>query len=162
MKQILDNLKKKGIHLIVSDFDGVMTDNRVLVDENGKEAVWVNRSDGLGISMLRKEGIDLVILSTERNPVVSRRAEKLGVKCYQDISDKKDALLNIALTQDMSLDHIAYIGNDINDLEAMKVAGFKIAPADAYPAILETADIVTVAKGGYGVIREIAEEYLIR
>lgn len=150
-------MNNKDIKLIISDFDGVMTDNRVLVDENGKEAVWVNRSDGLGVGILNKKGIDIIILSTEKNPVVSARAQKLRIECIQGVDNKADAINNIAKEKLISLDNIAYIGNDINDLEAMKMVGLKIAPADAYGEILEIADVVTVAKGGYGVIREIAQ-----
>ena len=153
---MLVNGIEKEIKLIISDFDGVMTDNRVLVDENGKEAVFVNRSDGLGIGILKKKGIDIIILSTEKNPVVSARARKLNIECIQGVDDKARAIETIAKEKSISLDNIAYIGNDLNDLEAMKMVGLKIAPTDAYQEILDIADITTNAKGGYGVIREVS------
>lgn len=146
-----------SIKLIISDFDGVMTDNRVLVDETGREAVYVSRADGQAIHMLRSMGIDLVIISTETNGVVGRRAEKLKVKCIQSVSDKAECLRQYCRERNVSLQHVAYIGNDVNDLEAMRLAGIKIVPGDAYEEVKDIADYVTETKGGYGVVREVAE-----
>lgn len=146
----------QNIKLIVSDFDGVMTDNRVLVDETGKESVYVSRADGQGIHILRSLGIDLVILSTETNGVVGKRAEKLKVECIQSVSDKAECLKNYCSQRNISLENIAYIGNDINDFEAMKISGIKIVPQDAYEGVKAIADYITTTKGGYGVIREVA------
>lgn len=150
-------MKPNDVRLIISDFDGVMTDNRVLVDENGKEAVWVSRADGQAIHILRSMGIDLVIMSTEANNVVKKRAEKLKVECINHISDKAECLIRYCREREIPLEHVAYIGNDVNDYEAMKLAGVKIAPYDAYSVVRNIADYITEAKGGYGVIREIAE-----
>ncbi len=151
------NLNWNNIRLIVSDFDGVMTDNRVLVDDTGREAVYVSRADGQAVHMLRSMGIDLVIISTETNGVVGRRAEKLKVKCIQSVSDKAECLKQYCRERNVSLQHVAYIGNDINDLEAMRLAGIKIIPGDAYEEVKDIADYVTETKGGYGVVREVAE-----
>lgn len=145
------------IKVIISDFDGVMTDNRVLVDEMGKEAVFVNRADGQAIHMLRSMGMDLVILSTERNSVVKKRAEKLNVVCIHGISDKAAYLRQYCEQEKLSAQEIAYVGNDENDYEAMQLAGLKIVPSDAFEKVKGIADYVTETKGGYGVIREIAE-----
>ncbi len=144
------------VKLIVFDFDGVMTDNRVLVDENGKEAVWVNRSDGLGIQMIKQLGIQMIILSTEKNPVVSMRAKKLNLDVLQSIHDKAAALLNFCKQENLELKNVMYVGNEINDLPAMKMAGIKVVPYDAYSEVKEIADIVLKTKGGNGVIRELA------
>ena len=133
------------IKLIVSDFDGVMTDNRVLLDETGKEAVYVSRADGQAIHMLRSMGIDVVIMSTETSGVVGKRAEKLKVKCIQSVSDKAKCLKKYC------------VENDINDYEAMQMAEVKIVPQDAYDVVKNIADYVTKAKGGYGVLREVAD-----
>ena len=146
-----------NIKLIVSDFDGVMTDNRVLVDETGKESVYVSRADGQGINLLRSMGIELVIMSTETNGVVAKRAEKLKVKCIQSIRDKSKCLSEYCDNRNISLNNVAYIGNDVNDYSAMCLAGIIIGPCDAYQIVKDMADIVTEAKGGYGVIREVAE-----
>ena len=145
------------IKLIVSDFDGVMTDNRVLLDETGKEAVFVSRADGQAIHMLRSMGVEVVIMSTETNGVVSKRAEKLKVKCIQSVSNKAECLKKYCEENDISLRNMAYIGNDINDFEAMQLAGMKIVPQDAYDMVKNHADYVTKVNGGYGVLREVAE-----
>lgn len=144
------------IKLIISDFDGVMTDNRVLVDEDGKESVFVSRADGQAVHILRSLGIQLVILSSETNGVVSMRARKLGVECIQSISDKAQCLKDYCKNRNIMLRNVAYIGNDINDYEAMKLAGFKIVPQDAYKEVKQIANYITKVNGGYGVIREIA------
>ena len=149
--------KWNDIQLIVSDFDGVMTDNRVFVDETGKESVCVSRADGQAIHMLRSMGIDLIIMSTETNGVVGKRAEKLKVECVQSIHDKAECLKDYCSKRKIELENIAYIGNDINDYTAMCLAGIKIVPKDAYNVVKDIADIITETKGGYGVIREIVE-----
>lgn len=150
------NTKLKEIKLVVSDFDGVMTDNRVLIDENGKESVFVSRADGQGIRMLNSMGIKLVIMSTEANEVVMKRAEKLKVECIQNIHDKAECLKAYCCKEELPLERVAYIGNDINDYKAMHLAGVKIAPGDAYEEVKEIADYITMVNGGYGVIREVA------
>lgn len=148
--------KWNDIELVVSDFDGVMTDNRVLIDETGKESVYVSRADGQAIHILRSMGIDLVIISTETNGVVANRAKKLEVEYMQSVSDKAECLKRYCSEKHISLQNIAYVGNDINDYEAMMLAGFKIAPYDAYSEVKSIADYVTEKRGGYGVLREIA------
>lgn len=150
----------KQIKLLVSDFDGVMTDNRVLVDENGKESVFVNRSDGLAVGILRKRGIKTIVLSTETNGVVSARARKSNIECLQSVCDKAAALKEYCVNNGFDLENVAYIGNDINDLEVMKLVGTKIVPADAYEEVKSIADIITKAKGGCGVIREVVDIFL--
>ena len=145
--------------MIVFDFDGVMTDNRVYVFEDGREAVVCNRSDGLGVNMLKALGFEMLILSTETNPVVARRADKLKLPYLHGIGDKGSALRQIAAGRGITTSDVAMVGNDINDISAMELAGFRIAPADAYPGILDIADYVTKAKGGEGVVRELAEYF---
>lgn len=141
--------------LIIYDFDGVMTDNTAFVSETGEEMVRVNRSDGLAIGMIKNKHIKQLIISTESNPVVSMRGKKLGIDVIQNCKDKKKALLEIVTTQNISLDHCLYVGNDINDLEAIKVVGQSVAPADAHECVKKKVTFVTKAKGGEGVIREL-------
>lgn len=141
--------------LIVYDFDGVMTDNTAIVDQSGNESVIVNRSDGLGVSLIKKLGITQVILSTETNNVVQKRAEKLGLFCLNGVEDKLATLNKYLFENSINLDEAVYVGNDINDLEVMQEVGFSVAPKDAYPPILEIADYVTESCGGKGVIREL-------
>ena len=150
-------LKWSSIKLIVSDFDGVMTDNRVLVDETGKESVYVSRADGQGINILWSLGIALVIISTEKNNTVEKRAEKLKVECIQSVINKKECLKQYCSEKNIELNDVAYVGNDINDFEAMQIVGWKIVPQDAYSEVKSIADFITETKGGYGVIREIAD-----
>ena len=140
--------------LLVYDFDGVLTDNTVYVDQNGIETVRVNRADGLAISMLKNEGRTQLILSTETNPVVSKRAEKLGIPVIQGSESKLICLKNYCNAHNINLKNVLYIGNDINDYEVMTEVGYKICPADAHKSITKISDMVLSSKGGYGVIRE--------
>ena len=145
------------IKLIVYDFDGVMTGNKVYVDQNGNEMVQVNRADGLGVAEIKKMEIEQIIMSTETNPVVSARAIKLDIPCLQGLDNKKDALLDYSKKNDIDLKNVAYVGNDINDKDAMAIAGFSFCPADAHEAIKEISDHVFKRSGGDGVIREILD-----
>lgn len=147
--------------LFVYDFDGVMTDNRVLQLQDGTEAVWVNRADGWGVAQLKKTGIPQLILSTETNPVVTARAKKLGIAVMQGCGDKKADLLAYCQKNEIALASVLYIGNDVNDLTVMQIVGFPVAPADAHPSIIAIAKFVTQAKGGSGVIKELSE-YVIQ
>ena len=144
------------IKLIVYDFDGVMTDNHVYLNQDGVEMAMCHRGDGLGVGIIRGLGIDQVIISTEVNPIVARRAEKLNIPVIHKVKDKAQALTEYCAENEKDLGNVMYIGNDTNDLEAMKLAGIKGAPADAEPEILEIADWVSTKNGGYGVIRELA------
>ncbi len=146
--------------LIVYDFDGVMTDNRVLVLQDGNEAVLANRADGWGIGQLRRAGLRQIILSTETNPVVAARAKKLDLDVLQGSGDKRRDLVAYCSAQGIALDRVLYVGNDVNDLEAMGLVGFPVAPSDAHPAVLAVAKYVTRARGGEGVIKELSEALL--
>ena len=147
---------EKNIKLLVSDFDGVMTDNMVYVDQDGREMVRVSRADGQGINLLREMGIETMILSTEDNKVVSQRAKKLKIECSQGIKNKAEALKLICKDKKISFEEVAYVGNDVNDFEALQLASLKIVPCDAYEEVKAIADVITESKGGEGVIREIA------
>lgn len=160
--EVVEELKRfaptaADVKLIVYDFDGVMTDNAVLVREDGLESVACNRGDGWGIGMIRKLGIEQIILSTEENPVVRARATKLKLECIHGSKDKTAGLRSLAKTRKISLENVLYVGNDMNDFDAMRLCGYKVAPADSHPGILAIADCVTQALGGRGVIRELAD-----
>ncbi|MBR1470271.1 MAG: HAD hydrolase family protein [Lachnospiraceae bacterium] len=148
--------EKEDIDLLVYDFDGVMTDNRVTVDENGKESATMHRGDGYGVGMIRRAGIPQMILSTEVNPIVAHRAAKLKLPVIHSVSDKAAALKEYCGSVGIDLKRVMYIGNDLNDYAAMKLVGRIGAPADAEEEILAIADWVSAKKGGYGVIRELA------
>ena len=153
-------LNYRDIELIVYDFDGVMTDNRAIIFQDGTEAVIVNRSDGLGVDLFRSIGIPQLILSTETNPVVKARAAKLHLEVIISCKDKKIALENYCTQKGCDLNRVMYVGNDLNDLEVMKIVGFPVAPADAHSEIKKVAKLTTKAKGGEGVIKELSD-YLI-
>jgi YrbI family 3-deoxy-D-manno-octulosonate 8-phosphate phosphatase len=149
-----------SVKAIAFDFDGVFTDNRVYVMQNGEEAVICDRSDGMGISMLRKAGIPLVIISTEKNPVVSVRGAKIQVEVLQGIDDKLPTLSKWAADHGLTLADVAFVGNDINDVECLVGAGLGVVVADAYPVAAEVADMQLSRGGGRGAVREIADLWL--
>ena len=137
------------------DFDGVLTDNRVWIDQNGIESVACNRSDGWWINEIRILGIKQVILSTESNPVVGVRAAKLELPCLQGQKNKREGLEKLLQTYLVTADRTCYVGNDINDLECLKMVGFPFAPNDAHPKILALAHYVIAERGGYGIVRHL-------
>lgn len=156
MKKI-QTILSKDVDLIVYDFDGVMTDNRVMIFQDGVEAVIVNRADGWGVDRLRIKGIPQLILSTETNFVVKARATKLRVEVIASCKNKEITLKNYCKQKGYDLNKTIYVGNDLNDMEVMKIVGFPIAPADAHPGIKSLVKLVTKAKGGEGVIRELLD-----
>jgi len=147
----------KHIKLVCFDFDGVFTNNTVIVSEDGKESVICNRSDGMGLSMLRKIGIDMLILSTEKNQVVNQRAKKLLLECHQGVDNKLKYLKKLSFDKNILLKNIAFIGNDINDLDCLKSVGLSVVVADAYPQVKKVAKIILTKKGGEGAVREFCE-----
>jgi N-acylneuraminate cytidylyltransferase len=146
-----------AIELLALDFDGVMTDNRAWVDQEGKEAVLVNRADGWGIARMKEAGVRVVILSTETNPVVTARCRKLGVPCIQGCEDKLGALQDIARQSELSPEQIVYVGNDVNDLSCLHWVGIPIAVADAVAEVRAISRLVTSRRGGQGAVREVAD-----
>lgn len=147
---------------LVMDFDGVLTDDRVSVDQDGRESVTCSRADGMGLELLRKAGLPLLVLSKEQNPVVAARCKKLRVRCEQGIEAKLPALLAYCEELGVAPEHVIYLGNDINDLECMRAVGCGVAVADAHPEALRTARLVLAANGGKGAVRELCELILER
>lgn len=145
---------------IVLDFDGVLTDNFVYVSQQGIESVRCSRADGLAFDVLRKVGLRSFILSTEKNAVVAARGAKLSVPTVQGISDKRAALEHLAASEKMSLTRVLYVGNDINDLHAMRICGYSACPCDSHAAIKAIAQTVLESRGGAGVVRELVESVL--
>ena len=143
------------IKMIIYDFDGVMTDNKIILREDGLESVVVNRADGLAIGMIKKLGVEQIILSTEKNKVVNTRARKLGIKAITGVSDKAGTLLSYCRSRGVGIKDVLFVGNDINDLEVMKLVGFPVAPKDAERKIRKISGIIIEKKGGEGVIREL-------
>ncbi|MEP2372530.1 MAG: HAD hydrolase family protein [Ilumatobacter sp.] len=139
------------------DFDGVHTDNTAIVTQDGDEAARVNRSDGMGVSIARRAGLPMLILSTEVNPIVRHRAAKLGVECIAGCDDKLPALKEWAERNGLGADRIAFVGNDVNDRECLEWVGVPIIVSDAHESLLDTGAIVTSARGGSGAVREIID-----
>jgi YrbI family 3-deoxy-D-manno-octulosonate 8-phosphate phosphatase len=148
------------IDLVVFDFDGVLTDNRVLVSDDGGEAVLCDRGDGMGISLLRQHGVEMLVLSTETHPVVEARCRKLGLPCRQGVSDKVAALAAILAERRIAPERVVYVGNDVNDLCCMQLVGFSVAVADAHASVLQRADLVLSRRGGRGAVREFCDRML--
>ena len=146
-----------SVDLVILDFDGVLTDNRVYVFQDGREAVGCHRGDGWGIGLLRAAQIELLILSTETNPVVSERAKKMNINCLQGCEDKSKAVAQLIADRGLDPNRIVYVGNDTNDIHAMELVGHRVAPADAHVSVRSIATLVTVARGGEGVVRELAD-----
>lgn len=147
----------RRIGLLVLDFDGVFTDNRVVVSQDGSEAVLCDRSDGHGLSQLVAAGVSLLVLSKEANPVVQARCRKLQLECQQGIGDKHLALEQILAARGIPWTEVLYVGNDVGDLACMRAAGFAVAPADAYPEVRDAADLVLDHPGGRGAVRELSD-----
>ena len=147
----------KDISLLVLDFDGVITDDRVYVNQHGEESVAAHRGDGMGIALLKKTGVEVIILSTEKNPVVQARAEKLGIQAYQGIDDKKSCLDSILREKSIPGSQVVYLGNDLNDLPCFPLVGLAAAVADAHPELINEAQLVLHKKGGHGAVRELCD-----
>lgn len=141
---------------VVLDFDGTQTDDRVLIDSQGQEFVAVHRGDGLGIAALRRAGLRILILSTEQNPVVAARARKLRVPVLHGVDRKDLALKEWCEEQGIAPERVLYVGNDVNDLPCLALAGWPVAVASAHDAVRGAARAVTTLPGGDGAIREIA------
>ncbi len=152
------------LELIVSDFDGVFTDNRVWTDQDGREMVAASRADGLRVRDLRERGIEVIVLSSEPNPVVRARAKKMGIEAVQETDTRKkgEALRQLLTKRGVDPAHVAFVGNDANDLSCFEVAGWAVAVADSYPEVLRAADYVLNTKGGHGALRELFDLVLQR
>lgn len=148
------------IELFIFDFDGVLTNNFVYVDQDGRESVSCSRADGLAFDALRKLNKITYILSTEKNVVVSSRASKLKVPVCQGIESKEEALNDIVQKHNTHLKNVLYVGNDLNDFKVMKLCGFSACPSDSHTKIKEISNIVLEKSGGSGVVRELLEDCL--
>ena len=145
------------VRLIAFDFDGVFTDNAVYVNQEGVESVRCWRSDGLGLSRLRSVGVQALIISTENNPVVTARAQKLKISCKQGVEDKAAEILATCVELQIAPQLTMFVGNDINDIPAFQSIGVPVGVADAYPEIYPYVLYRTQKPGGLGAVREICD-----
>lgn len=147
-----------GIKLLALDFDGVMTNDKVYIDEEGVEMVRCSRADGLGIELLKKKGIDILVISKESNKVVKARCKKLKIQCLHGENNKLGALRRGLAEKRIPRNHVCYIGNDISDYECIKYAGIGVAVKESQGVLLKVADFVTRKRGGEGAVREICDK----
>tara|TARA_B100000767_G_C19732885_1_gene522573 strand:- start:743 stop:1240 length:498 start_codon:yes stop_codon:yes gene_type:complete len=154
----MNSLDINEVDVIIFDFDGVLTDNFVYLNDSGEEWVKCSRSDGLAFDVLRKLSKSVFILSTEKNKVVSERARKLKVEVIQSIDNKLEAINFIMKQSNSSLDRTLYIGNDLNDYNIMKLCGYTACPSDSHVLIKDISKFVLNSRGGDGVAREIIED----
>ena len=145
------------VRFTVFDFDGVFTDNRVWVNERGEEMLAFTRSDGLGLRRLDEVGVRYLIVSTEPNPIVGARAEKLRVDCVQGVDDKLAVVRERTEAAGVPLEAVAYVGNDVNDAECLRAVGVPVVPADAWPEVRPLARWVLSRPGGAGCVREFCD-----
>ena len=148
------------IKAVVFDFDGVFTDNRVIVWTTGEEFVVCDRGDGMGTNLLAAAGIKMLILSKEKNAVVTSRGKKLNIEVIQGCDDKLPELIKWLQKNNVDAKQAAYIGNDINDLECLSHVEVAVIPADAHPSVIKTATWILQHNGGRGAIREFADVLL--
>ena len=152
----------RDVKMLVLDFDGVLTDNRVWVDKDGHEWVAANRGDGWGIARLKEAGVEVVVLSTETDPVVAARCEKLGVESVQGLEDKTKALEDVLVKKDVAPERTVFLGNDVNDTACFPLVACALVPGDAHPEAKRQADIQLSQRGGHGAVRELCDMILER
>jgi YrbI family 3-deoxy-D-manno-octulosonate 8-phosphate phosphatase len=150
------------IRLVILDFDGVLTDNRVWVDEDGREMVAANRSDSLGIRYLRHAGVETVVISMETNPVVAARCRKMNVPYIQGENDKATALKKLLADRQVEPGEAIFLGNDVNDLPCFPLVGWAVSVSDALPEVTERADYILSRAGGHAAVRELCDLILVR
>ncbi|MDP4504299.1 N-acetylneuraminate synthase family protein [Nonomuraea sp. G32] len=153
----VDKPEPIDVDAVITDFDGVHTDDRAYVDSDGREMVLVSRSDGMGVSLLRRSGVKVLIMSTEHNPVVAARARKLGVPVLQGLADKRTVLRDWLRIEGLDPARVAYVGNDVNDLGPMGEVGWPVATPDAHPRVRAAARVVLTTAGGSGAVRELCD-----
>ena len=152
----LNEIARK-IKMMAFDFDGVFTDNRVIVSQDGSEAVLCNRSDGIGLQAVRSIGVATLVISTEMNPVVGERCKKLNLTCFQGCDDKVRVLKEQAAKLGITLDEVSFMGNDVNDIECLKIVGLPICVSDSHPDVTGYALYKTRLPGGAGAVRELCD-----
>ncbi|MBM31886.1 MAG: 3-deoxy-D-manno-octulosonate 8-phosphate phosphatase [Chloroflexi bacterium] len=147
----------KNIKFIVFDFDGVFTDNSVYITQDGKEMVKCSRYDGIGLKNLETQGIDKIVISSEKNPLVKNRCKKMNIECYDSVENKFSLLLKIIERKNLQITQVAFMGNDINDLECLSKVGLPIVVKNCHPKLIKIAKYITETDGGNGAVREVCD-----
>lgn len=146
---------------LVTGFDGVHTDDRVLIGADGSESITANRADGVGIESLRGKGVGVLIVSTQTSEAGAVRGRHLGVEVRTGVADKAAAIAGWAAGRGIDLARVAYLGNDLGDLGALAIVGWPLAVADARPEVRAAARVVLTKSGGHGAVREAADRILL-
>ena len=141
---------------LILDFDGVFTDNKVILSAEGVESVVCDRSDGFAVQMLQRSGFPILVLSTEKVPIVKLRSQKLGLFCIHGVDEKAAILSSWLREKKIDPARAIYVGNDINDLTCMQMVGLPVAVADAFPEAKAASRVILNARGGHGAVREVA------
>ena len=152
--------KLKNVSLLAMDFDGVHTDGFVYVDDSGHESVRCSRRDSLGLNMLKRAGVKLFVISKEKNPVVLARCNKLDIECYQGIESgigKKEILASLIERENVSIENVVFIGDDVNDVDAISYAGIGVTVADGHEKVKQVADVILTRNGGNHALRELCD-----
>jgi YrbI family 3-deoxy-D-manno-octulosonate 8-phosphate phosphatase len=153
---MIKKLRSKELpKIIFTDFDGCLTDDRVWLNQDGEEFVAANRKDGLAVKRIKELGISVVITSTETNKVVLARGNKMGVEVLQGLANKANSINIYLKEKNINWNEVWYIGNDVNDLEAIKRSSISLCPSDASKLVKMTADFILKTKGGYGILSEL-------
>ena len=146
------------VRMLAMDVDGVLTDAGMYYSESGDELKKFNTRDGMGIKMLQAAGVVTAFITKEKTAIVERRGQRLAVpEVHQGIDDKLTDLTRLVRKHGLTLAQVAYIGDDVNDLEALRAVGFSAAPADAMPIVIQAVHYVCAKKGGEGAVRELAD-----
>ena len=148
------------IDVLIFDFDGVLTNNLVYLNNDGEEFVSCNRADGLGFEAIKMLNKPVYIISTEKNLVVTARAKKLNIPVLQGVKNKVECILDLSNKEGFKLEKILYVGNDLNDFHAMQLCGYSVCPKDSHKKIKSLAKVILNSNGGYGVVRELLEDVL--
>lgn len=157
LKKNNNKLNIKEIDAFFFDFDGVLTNNLVTINENGIESVTCNRSDGLGFNYLNNISKNVYIISSEKNNIVSKRAKKLNVKCYHGVENKLKTVISLSKKKNIDLNKSVFVGNDLNDYDAMKKCKIKVCPKDSHKKIISISNHKLKKKGGEGIVIELIE-----
>ena len=151
-------MSAENVHLVVCDVDGTLTDGVIGINDRGEEYKNFSVVDGMGIRLLMDAGIEVALLSARSCPAVDHRARGLGIRlCLTGVSRKKQHLEDLIRGQGLEPEQVCYIGDDVNDLPCLRMAGFPVAVANAHAEVRKQATYVTSAVGGQGAVREVAE-----
>ena len=149
------------IRLFATDVDGVLTDGGMYYTESGDELKKFNTRDGMGIKLLQRAGLITALITQEETKLVARRGERLTIpEVHQRVFDKRSRLRDIAARHHIALDEVAYMGDDVNDLETLGAVGFSATPADGMPPVKKTVHYICRLKGGEGAVREVVDMIL--